>query len=80
MEAGWDQVIFCVLTEKERVCLKDKIDNMYGGELFVNDKVGFMKLSVFLECEAYKTKPKSKPKGQKNAEQTPKEDADNRAG
>ena len=80
LEAGWDQVIFCVLTEKERVCLKDKIDNMYGGELFANDKVGFMKLSVFLECEAYKTKPKSKPKGQKNAEQTPKEDADNRAG
>jgi len=49
---------------------------MYGGELFANDKVGFMKLSVFLECEAYKTRPKPKPKGQKNAEQTPKEDAD----
>jgi hypothetical protein len=50
---------------------------MYGGELFVKNKVGFMKLSAFLECKAYKTKPKSK--GQKNAKQTPEEEADNRA-
>jgi energy-coupling factor transporter ATP-binding protein EcfA2 len=61
LEAGWDQVIFCSLTQKEQNLLKNEIAQRFGSDLLESGKVGFMKLSTFLECKEYQSKAKSKP-------------------
>ena len=51
LEAGWDQVVFCVLTDNELNRLKNEIAKRFGSKLLDSEKVAFMKLSRFLERE-----------------------------
>lgn len=48
LEAGWNQIIFCTLTDKETSRLKNEIGARFGTKLLQNGKVAFMKLSTFL--------------------------------
>ena len=48
LEAGWDQVVFCVLSDRELNRLKNEIAKRFGSKLLDSGKVGFMKLSTFL--------------------------------
>lgn len=51
LEAGWDKVIFAVLTDKKLNQLKSKITEKFGPKLLEEEKVAFMKLSTFLETK-----------------------------
>jgi hypothetical protein len=51
LEAGWDQVVFCVLTDKELNRLRNEIAKRFGSNLLDTGKVAFMNLSTFLERE-----------------------------
>lgn len=48
-EAGWDQIIFCMLTDGELNQLKNEIAKRFSSNLLESGKVGFMKLSTFLD-------------------------------
>lgn len=65
LEAGWDQIIFAVLTDKELNRLKNEIARRFGSKLLENGKVGFMKLSTFLETKKHQ---KEADRRSKNAE------------
>jgi len=67
LEAGWDQIIFAVLTDKELNRLKNEIARRFGSKLLENGKVGFMKLSTFLETK--KHQKEADPRSE-NAEDT----------
>lgn len=51
LEAGWDQVVFAVLTEKELNRLKNEIAKRFGAELAEKNRVAFMILNTFLEIK-----------------------------
>ncbi|MBN2269778.1 MAG: hypothetical protein JXN61_04135, partial [Sedimentisphaerales bacterium] len=49
LEAGWDQVVFAVLSEKELNQLKNEIARRFGADLMEKNRVAFMMLNTFLE-------------------------------
>ncbi len=49
LEAGWDQVVFAVLSEKELHQLKNEIAKRFGADLMEKDRIAFMMLNTFLE-------------------------------
>lgn len=53
LEAGWDQVVFAGLTDKELNRLRNEIAKRFGSKLLDSNKVAFMKLSTFLEREKH---------------------------
>jgi len=51
LETGWDKVVFAALTDNDVKQLQNEIANRFGTKLLKEDKVGFMKLSTFLEVK-----------------------------
>ena len=51
LETGWDKVVFAALTDNDIKQLQNEIANRFGTKLLKEDKVGFMKLSTFLEVK-----------------------------
>ena len=57
LETGWDKVIFAVLSDRELNRLKNQIAKRFGSKSLEDDKVGFMKLSTFLETKKLEGQP-----------------------
>jgi len=55
LECGWDTVVFATLTDNEENQLRNMIADRFGAELLKTDKVGFVRLSRFLETQPKKT-------------------------
>lgn len=53
LEAGWDQIVFAVLTEKELNRLKNEIAKRFGTQSIEEEKVSFMMLNTFLGTKKY---------------------------
>jgi hypothetical protein len=51
MEAGWDKVVFTVLTDKKLNQLKNKVIEKFGRKSLEDEKVAFMRLKTFLSCK-----------------------------
>ena len=49
LDEGYDQVIFCVVDDKTRERLKQQIEKEFGGDLFTQGRVAFLKLATFLD-------------------------------
>ena len=48
LEAGWDKIIFTVLTDKKLKQLKNKVIEKFGRKSIEDEKVAFMRLKSFL--------------------------------
>ena len=51
LEAGWDKIIFAVLTDEKLRQLKNKIIEKFGRKTLEEEKVAFMRLKTFLETK-----------------------------
>jgi len=51
LEAGWDKIIFAVLTDEKLKKLKNKIIEKFGRKSLEEEKVAFMRLKTFLETK-----------------------------
>jgi hypothetical protein len=73
MEAGWDQVVFCVLTDKELNRLRNEIAKRFGTKLLESGKVSFMNLSTFLRTDKHDKRTQSQSEGQEKTADSPSE-------
>ncbi len=69
LEAGWDRIVFCAITEKEINRLRNEIGKRFESKLLTTGKVAFVKLSTLWEFEEGRKKTDAQFENQHPLEQ-----------